>query len=227
MVAQNSPALSGRRVVLFGGQGSLSLFSSPAASCAENDARSSVSGAELVSRCHAVFLAECRSLDTHTKVVVGLDPTQFTDLGDFLKPPPQFHHNGVVQATTICLYQLLHYLAEMEQSSLGLNYPTDQVLETTGFCSGLIAAAVVASSNSASEFLKFGIEAFRLAFWIGYRTVIESKKQGQPQNLEAPWSLVVIGLTQEEVEEHRRKFSTQVINPLQKGLPHVLNNEIY
>ena len=205
----------------------MSLFSSPAASCAENDARSSVSGAELVSQCHAVFLADCRKLDTRTKVVVGLDPTKFTVLGDFLRPPPQFHHNGVVQATTICLYQLLHYLAQMEQSGRGLDYLTDQVLEITGFCSGLIAAAVVASSSSASEFLKFGVEAFRLAFWIGCRTVIESKKQGQPQDLDTPWSLVVLGLPQEEVEEQRRNFSTQVINLLQNGLPHVLFNEIY
>lgn len=178
-----------------------------------------------MSRCHAVFLAECRSLDSRTKAIVGLDPSQFTGLGDFLQPPPQYYHNGVVQATTICLYQLLHYLAEMEQSSQGLNHLNDQVLETTGFCSGLIAAAVVASSGSASEFLSFGTEAFRLAFWIGCRTVMESKKQAQPQNAEAPWSLVVLGLTQEEVEEYRRNFSTQVINLLWKGLPCFLNNQ--
>ena len=227
MVVQYSPALSKRRVLLFGGQGSSSLFSSSAASCAENDARSSVSGSVFLSRCYAAFLAECRSLDTRTKELVGLHPSQFTSLGDFLKPPPQFHNNGAVQNTTICLYQLLHCLAEMERSSLVLDSPTDQVLETTGFCSGLIAAAAVASSNSSSELIKFGVEAFRLAFWIGCRAVVKSKEHTEPQTLQAPYSLVVFGLNQAEVEEHRRKFSSQVINLFQKGQPSVVTNEHY
>jgi Starter unit:ACP transacylase in aflatoxin biosynthesis len=219
MVVQYSPALSKCRVILFGGQGSSSLFSPFAASRAENDARSSVSGAVFLSRCHAVFLAECRSLDTRTKELIGLEPSQFTRLEDFLKPPPQFQNNGVVQNTTICLYQLLHCLAEMEQSSLSLDFPADQVLEINGFCSGLIAAAAVASSSSSTELLKFGVEAFRLAFWIGCRTVVESTKHFQSQNLKASWSLVVIGLNEAEVEEHRRKFSTEVINLSRKGQP--------
>ena len=203
MILPNSPALSRRRVILFGRQASSSLFLSSAASCAENDARSSASRPR--------FLAECRRFDTRNKVLVGLDPGQFTGLGDFWKTPSQFHHNGVVQSTTLCLYQLLHCLAEMEESTLSSNSPTDRVLETTGFCSGLIAAAVVDSSSS-SELLNFGVEAFRLAFWIGCRTVVEHKMHGQFQNLEATWSLIVLGLVQAEVGEHRRKFLALVID---------------
>lgn len=225
MVVQYSPAVSKRRVILFGGQGSSSLFSSSAASCAENDAKASISAAVFLSRCHAVFLAECRSLDIRTQEIIGLDPSQFTRLEDFLKPPPHFHTNGVVQTTTICLYQLLHCLAETERSGLVLDSPTDQVLETTGFCSGLIAAAVIASSSVSSELLNFGVEAFRLAFWIGCRTVVESEKHVRPQNLTAPWSLVVLGLTETEVEEHRIKFSAQVIKPFQEAQPNFLSNE--
>ena len=144
-----APGVSRQRdtIVLFGGQGSPSLFSGSAVAAAENNSRTSLSATILALRCHTASLEAYDSLHAKERQVLGNDIQQFQHLSRLLKPCPEYHRNGVVQSTTICLYQLIQYVTDLERSSQGNGHLADQILETTGFCSGLIPAAVVAGSN--------------------------------------------------------------------------------
>ena len=167
MVHAPSASAEPHRVVLFGGQGSQSLFSPLSAKLTEQVTNSSAAAAILLSRCHAAFLEDISSLYTTVRKTSGIDPIHFHNSKDIITPREQYHTHGVIQATTICLYQLLHYLAEAERLNASFSSTFCRLLETTGFCSGMIPAIVVASSKTEEEFQRFGVEAFRLAFWIG------------------------------------------------------------
>ena len=204
---------TGPRIVLFGGQGSSALFSPLAALTIQKDAEASVSGLILASKCHAAFLEELSSLDGETKRLLGVDIAHFYALKDFLVPSHDYHQHGLVQSTTLCLYQLLHYLAEIERSGASFGSSLDRILETTGFCAGLIPAVVVAASDTAEKFVRFGVEAFRLSFWIGCRATAASRRVLSNQLPEQSWSLVVLGLDREQVAERLREFDERVSFP--------------
>jgi hypothetical protein len=166
------PALTTREhwLVLFGGQGSPSIFSPSTAATAEEDARSASAGSILLSRCHAAFLQEMASLDARAQHLLAIDPSLFSSPRDLLAPVAQYHTHAVLHATTLYLCQLLHYLAETERVEGLFEDSFDRLRETAGFSSGLLPAAVVARSRSLDDFLISGVEGFRLAFWIACRS---------------------------------------------------------
>lgn len=198
------------RVILFGGQGTRALFSSSTAQTIQKDVYQSSAVSALVSQCHAAFLQEIASLDSDTKHVLDLNDTEFHDIKHFLGPSPKYRRNGLIQATTICLYQLVHYLAETERSHGTFASALEDVLEVTGFCAGLITAAVVAASNSVAQFQKFAVEAFRLSFWVGCRTAIAGRKGLNQQSEEGSCLLVVSGLSHEDVTRRLEEFRGKV-----------------
>lgn len=197
-------------IVLFGGQGSSSLFSCSAVAAAENNCKTSLSASILALRCHTAFLEEYGSLHAQERQVLGIDIQQFQNLGSLLNPGPEYHRNGLVQSTTICLYQLIQYVAELERSSQDNGHLANQIFETTGFCSGLISAAVVASSQNSADIIRMGTEAFRLAFWVACRTVIEGQAQIGTRSHHGMWSIVVRGLNRSQIEKYLDQFSQQV-----------------
>jgi len=197
-------------VILFGGQGSSSLFSKAAAAAAEDNSRSCVAAATLASQCHAAFLEEYRSLSPHEQHSIGIDLDRLHSHHDFLVPPREYHRNGLVQSTTICLYQLLQYVAMVDRSTPEDDCLSEQILETTGFCSGLIPAAVVASSQTSVDLINWGREAFRLAFWIAGRSILEGDALVETLTEDETWSLIVLGLTRLQVEDHLQLFYLQV-----------------
>ena len=209
--SQNIPKQK-ERIILFGGQGSPSLFSHAAVAVAEHNCKASVSAATLASKCHAAFLEEYASLSTQEHQVLGIDIHKFHHLDNFLHPRQEYHRNGLVQSMTICLYQLIQYVAvvEAEVSIVGNGCFTEQIMETTGLCSGLIPAAVVASSQSLSDVVRFGTEALRLSFWTACRSILEGRKQNQTLTDDDAWSIVVKGLSRSQVEQRLDQFSQQV-----------------
>lgn len=210
-MATNKPKATARhRIVLFGGQGTPSLFSAAAARCAEDDVNQCTAAAMFLSGCHAAFLDECLSLDLVSRRKVGLNPTDFRHPKDLLIPQQSFHDNAIIQAATICLYQLLHYLAEIERSGSSLDASSERTLETTGMCSGLLSGVVVAAAKTMQDFTSFGIAAFRLAFRIAYRSAMHGYDSDQAQNRKAPMSLLIIGLGRGQVEERLQNFCIQV-----------------
>ncbi|KAI0133796.1 hypothetical protein BJ170DRAFT_175553 [Xylariales sp. AK1849] len=194
-------------VVLFGGQGSPSIFSSNVAATADVDVRSATVGSILLSRCHAAFLQEIASLDTHSQELVAIDIALFSHPRDLLRPAAQFHTHAVIQATTVYLCQLLHYLAEIQRVDGSLEEWFDRLRETAGFCSGLLPATVVARSCSLDDFVISGIEGFRIAFWIACRSLLWSLNStandhiGDVIDADATSSLFIREISPDQVEE--------------------------
>ncbi|KAK5653768.1 hypothetical protein OQA88_7925 [Cercophora sp. LCS_1] len=195
------------RFVLFGGQGSPSIFSPGASATAEADAKSTQVGTILLSKCHAAFLEEIASLDQGSKDVLAIDTTHFTSPLDLLKPLEKYYTHPVLEATTIYLCQSLHYLAESHRHGQSFHDFFLGIEETSGFSSGLLPATVVARSPTEDDFVSSGVAAFRLTFWIGLRTFfweIKAISHGQDvanTDPEATLSLVVRGLSKTEVQE--------------------------
>ncbi|KAK2018435.1 hypothetical protein LZ32DRAFT_613485 [Colletotrichum eremochloae] len=57
---------------------------------------------------------------------------------DLIEPDPRYHERPVIEATTIFISQILHYLATAEQADKTFREHFDKIQETTGFSSGLI-----------------------------------------------------------------------------------------
>lgn len=209
ILSQESPRQRDR-VILFGGQGSSSLFSHAALAAAEDNCKRSLAASILASRCHAAFLEEYGSLHNQERHVLGIDIHNLHSLKDFLNPCQAYHRNGLIQFTTICMYQLIQYTADIDLSTPNDGHLAESILETTGFCSGLLPAAVVVSSQSSSDIIKFGTEALRVAFWIACRTILEGHKQVQGLNDHDAWSIVVKGFTRSQVQEQLDRFTQQV-----------------
>ncbi|RBR23820.1 uncharacterized protein FIESC28_03436 [Fusarium coffeatum] len=189
------------RFVLFGGQGSHSIFSPSAGNKAEQDAQSVGVGSILLSKCHAVFLEEISSLDVQSQRILAIETKAFATPGQLLRPVATYHQHPVLQATTIYLCQILRYLAETVQDNDVFGNSFDALQATAGFSSGMIAAAVVALASDLDEFVAAGVQGFRLAFWIAYHSYMWSHSNGigEHANLEATMSLVTRGLTREQV----------------------------
>ncbi len=157
-------ALTEHCLMLFEGQKSSFIFSPSAAATAEKDARSASADSILLSRCHAAFLQEIASLDARSQHLLAIDPALFSFPRDLLKPIAQYHTHAVLQATTIYLCQLLHYLAETQRVDEPFENSFDRLRETAGFSSGLLPTTIVARSRSLNDFVTSEIEGFRLAF---------------------------------------------------------------
>ena len=167
----------------------------------EEDIATSPAVSILLSKCHVAFLEEISSLEEEAKESLGLDIRLFSNASSLLSVNSGYQEHAVLQATTLCLYQLLHYLGEAERQSATFDNLFDEILEITGFCAGLIPAAVVASSRDIGQFITFGVEAFRLVFWISYRAMDQSQKYGGKQSPDTSWSLAISGLDEAKVRE--------------------------
>lgn len=186
------------------------MFSDSAFAAIRDIASSSAAAAIFVSRCHAAFLEEYLSLTSREQQLIGADLNTLHDHSAFLAPGKNHQCNGLIQSTTICLYQILLYIAEAEQQAVEFGDLTEHIREATGLCSGLLPAAEIASSSTLVDVLNYGVEAFRVAFWIGYRVVLEGHMHVGVLDNQDTWSLAVLGLTLSQVEEQLKEFCLQV-----------------
>ena len=200
------------RFLWFGGQGSRELFSNSTVERASADARSSSAAISLTERCLEAWQDEVQSLDAATRAENGLDGV-FTEPSDFFNLDIALHTHGVVQSTTICLYQLLRLLSVARGYSSSYSGFLQDLSEVAGFCSGLLPAAVAACSSTEDDLINNGTEAFRLAFWIGVRSSTFS--QGAYGKLPPGTSnlLVVKNTSREEIEATIEQFNSKVIRP--------------
>lgn len=198
-------------LLLFGGQGSLKdLFCPQGTSTAINDAKSCPAAAILLSKCHAVFLEDVQTLGAAKSTLFGHESDLLFSPEKLLAPDVAYHDNPIIQGTVICLHQLLRYLANLEEYGLVYESAFGQVAETAGFCSGILPAAVVASSPSTQEFINHGVEAFRLAFWTGFQSAVYCERLLGRSWKDHPWSLVVFGLSKDQMSSQLRQFRNQV-----------------
>ena len=201
------------RVTVFGGQGSRSLFSKEAVSRALNNVRRSPTAAFLLSRCHAAFLDELLHFQNDFSASVIDELTPLTRPEDLLSPSVS-PDNPIMQGVGLCVHQLLEYLAYAVPESLSVDSTLPiQIDEAVGFCSGVLPAVVLCSSSTVRQYIDYGIQAVRLAFWIGYRVAEHCEAQYGHGWMEfGPWAMALTGrqLDHEEVKNRVESFNAKV-----------------
>ncbi|KAJ5447335.1 type I iterative polyketide synthase, partial [Penicillium cf. griseofulvum] len=120
---------------------------------------------------------------------------------DLLGVSEQCQKNPIIQGVVLCVHQLVTYL-HVEQ-----DWPHKAGSAVAGLCSGILPAAVAASSRDVSAFISSSKEAVRLAFWIGYRVGELSARLGSADWQLHPWSLAVTGLDRAEMEQTLNTFT--------------------
>ena len=212
-------------IPVFAGQGTQAAKSIATRHQAHNDA-STVLGSLLLKACYEAFTKEISSLSPSELAGIKIDPTDFPNPESLLDlPAERYDDNSVISGTTLFLFQSLRYLAYVESiaTTTGSLTPFTDILKTNidqqvgivGFSSGILAACLVASSQTALAYLTYAVEVYRLAFWIGVRSqqyrvnALESSYIPLKWHTE-PWSQVVIGLDIAAVSDYISKYHQAV-----------------
>ncbi|KAL9033530.1 MAG: hypothetical protein Q9180_005898 [Flavoplaca navasiana] len=199
------------QVIVFGGHGSSTLFAGAASERARKDAHSSAACSIFLSRCHAAFLEDCLRLGPGPGQTISEEiRTILQNRDNFLTPPVTVQSNAIVQAVTICLYQLLRYLAEADGPGPRLAPDGSHILESVGVCSGLLPSAVVSTSQCISDLIEHGVTAFRLAFYLAHRSLLHGHVYELPDDKHRSWTLIVTGMSEFEADEKVERFCAQV-----------------
>ncbi|KKY24989.1 putative polyketide synthase [Phaeomoniella chlamydospora] len=190
-----------KQIAFFGGQGNKSLFSQKLSSQVQRAADSSSAVALLLSTCHSAFLSEVIDLTSCGPIPRWAAIDGIKSPLDLLVIHERFKNNPIVEGVVLCLHQLITFLTRYP--ALG-QHPVGGV---AGFCSGILPAIVVASSTNLSEYINWSKDAIRLAFWMGYRAGELSAKIEGEEWQEQPWSLAILGLSREKVEDLLTAFN--------------------
>ena len=177
------------RVAVFAGLGSPAIFSPSTQKTALADASSTPEAQALLNACHRIFVTEFSSSPNDD---IDITVQDFATPEDLLAPPTKYHKHAVIQNTTLCLVQMLRYLA-FQDGSAG----------TAGVCSGLLTAVTVAASYDTISFLSCAQRSFHVALLIG-RRVEEYVRQilwATGCDREFPWSMIVDGVAESQMEE--------------------------
>ncbi|KAG2147424.1 polyketide synthase [Suillus bovinus] len=205
-------------VPLFPGQGSSSAAIALAIQQALRDIRSP-SGQLLLASCHEAFHAEVLKLTLDELNETRISIADFQEATSLLSSSSLYQNNPVISSISLFLFQALRYLAHFSGSPAEQNGRStfadnaDHSLGVTGFSSGIITACVVGASNSVLTFMAHAVEAFRLAFWIGVRSMQYRNKELQSvsgfPDAGLPWTVVCIGLSKADVLGSISDFETQ------------------
>ncbi|KAG2066907.1 ketoacyl-synt-domain-containing protein [Suillus decipiens] len=216
-------------VPLFPGQGSSSSALALALQQALRDIRSP-SGHLLLASCHEAFHAEVLKLSADELNETRISLVDFKDATSLLSSSSLYQNNPVISSTSLFLVQALRYLAHFSGSPTDTNSRStfadnvDHSLGVTGFSSGIITACVVGASNSVLTFMAHAVEAFRLAFWIGVRSMQYRNKELQSasgfSDTGLPWTVVCIGLSKADVLEFISDFEIKHVTV--SGRPDIL-----
>ncbi|MCJ1476563.1 hypothetical protein MMC13_005229 [Lambiella insularis] len=100
---------------------------------------------------------------------------------------------AALESALTSLAHLAHFISIFEDRPL--EYPKATNSRIVGICTGVLAAAAVASCDSLTSLMPLAVEVVRIAFRIGHRVaciadLIEQRPHGQDYN----WSTVVLGL---------------------------------
>ncbi|KAL7622419.1 hypothetical protein AAE478_007924 [Parahypoxylon ruwenzoriense] len=200
------------RIGVFAGLGSESLFSHTTLDTAIRD--SSLPESQIVLRaCHTVFRTQvAKAVKEGRLAVEAIDLNDFTHPEALLRPPSNYHHNVIIQHTTIYLVQILRFLRHSKESS--------DLRGLAGFCAGLLPATAVATAHNVIELLQRAQDIFHVALWLGinsetYRNVHVSGGGCSPS---LPWSIVVHNISEDAVtgllgsDTENDKFATVYIS---------------
>ncbi len=119
----------------------------------------------------------------------------------------------MLQAVLYASANCYSYLAGTQYVDAEFEDLYDQLVETTGFSSGLLPAAVVARSRSFGRIHSLlRVTGFRVAFWIACRSHLHCLNSGDGSTIddglsqEETLSLVIRGLSSSQVEERLSQY---------------------
>ncbi|KAF9631050.1 conidial yellow pigment biosynthesis polyketide synthase [Lasiodiplodia theobromae] len=187
-----------RDILLFAGQGSSSFGPDHVNTRTADILASSHTANSFLKACHEALITELDTLDDNDKRSLPDDMrSSFNTPESLIDPPSRLCSNPVVQGTTLFIHQMLEFIAYES----ALNSPPELV-ETSGFCSGVLAAIVTASSLSprSPDFVDTAVHAYRLSFWIGLRNGLFCRRVIGGSRDGSSWSLTVLGMPAHELE---------------------------
>ncbi|KAI0966728.1 hypothetical protein F4678DRAFT_483639 [Xylaria arbuscula] len=215
-------------VHLFGGQGWPGLFEDQAISVAKHDARASPYAEELLRRSHTGLVKDLTAHFSDNTEYLCEVLAAFSSPISLLCPPISIQHQPWVQWTTLCLFQLLRFLAKSLAIS-SFHEAIDRIRGSAGFCSGILPATVVASSPTINDFISNGVQAVRAAFWIGYRAAEYSQNLLADGNsiIDGPWTYNLSGISQEQIFQLLSQFNSQFQSSHNLQLGAILNTNSF
>ncbi|KAI0409182.1 hypothetical protein F4802DRAFT_239318 [Xylaria palmicola] len=157
-------------------------------------------------QCLDAFHIECESLSEKERTVLGSDPSQYYEtIESLLFPSEATQSHPITETISLYLRHILELVIYAAQSDA---YP--RVVEVTGVCTGLIPAALAASTTSyeSEEFLDSALHGFRLAFWIGLRSASTCYDMVGDQPHSAAWVLSTFGWSTNQLESALSEFRT-------------------
>ena len=146
----------------------------------------------LLRACHRIFRIEVARALQQKILSPDIDLDDFLQAENLVSPPERYHRNIVVQHTTLYLAQILVYFRHRSDSA--------KLLGIAGFCAGLLPAASIATSTGVIELLSRGQDFFYVALWVGIRSESYRQKEAPCQS-SLPWSVIVDGISAEQVAE--------------------------
>ncbi|KIJ60216.1 polyketide synthase [Hydnomerulius pinastri MD-312] len=213
------PTPESKRTVIipvFSGQGSGRASLAQARDQAIRDTDSHL-GPLLLSSCFDAFLSELCILSPHELDQSGICSSDFRDPGSLLAPQPRYKRNQIISGTSLFLTQALRYQSHVQSTSRShssrnfLETNTDYGVGVLGLSSGIFPACVVAASHNALTYISNAVEVFRLVFWLGFRVLQFTRRllKDNPVDSTLPWSVVCLGFSQADMQEHIAVFEQQ------------------
>lgn len=187
--------MESRQIVFYGGQGARSLFSTK-----EEQTPSTVVSL-LLSTCYSAFLREVIRAQKEDAPWAGFVPPANPEC--LLSVPSKYSDNPILHSVCLCVNQLAAY------------FRYDPTLEKqrysipAGFCAGMLPAMVLAYSETSDDYIHFGGEAVRLAYWIGYRAAEISHAISGNDWQTLPWALSVSNIDKETLEREVDDFNSK------------------
>lgn len=121
------------------------------------------------------------------------------------------HKVPMLESAMVTIAQIGHYIGYFSEHPTEL--PIANNTRALGLCTGLLAAAAVASSKTLDELVFLGVEFVRLSFRSG--AVVDAARSAMSGRNEqnAPWSTIVTGTTEQAAKEALDAFHQE------KGIP--------
>ncbi|OWP00295.1 BcPKS12, polyketide synthase [Marssonina coronariae] len=125
--------------------------------------------------------------------------------------------NSAVDSALLCITQLAHYIDRSEKVPEDVTQPEDTCL--VGLCTGLFAAAAIASSQSLSTLVPIAVQVTLMAFRAGAHVTAMAERLHKDTISSEPWTYVLPSITEDETRLVLDKFHNDA------GIPSV--NRVY
>ncbi|KAG4026289.1 hypothetical protein MFRU_042g00180 [Monilinia fructicola] len=120
--------------------------------------------------------------------------------------------NPAVDSALLCIAQLSQYIDYYEKEYGDLTSPSETCL--VGLCTGLFAAAAIASSRSVSQLIPIAIQVVLMAFRAGLHVAAVAESLNNSSKSTESWTYIIPAAQESEVSSILCKFHKENTTPL-------------